>query len=55
MVFIFHFKDDLLGTKSRRELKENSIPTLSDNAPLPKTIKRAYRQIIEELTNNSGS
>lgn len=36
MVFIFHFKGELLRIKSWIELKENAIPTLFDHAPLPK-------------------
>ena len=56
MVLIFHFKGELTGIKSRRELKENAIPTSFDHAPLSKksrtSIKRlqnqANRQIIED-------
>ena len=39
MVFIFHFKGDLLGIKSRRESKENATLTLFDQASLPKKQK----------------
>ena len=48
MVFIFHSKGELLGIQSRRELKENSIPTLFDNAPLSKKINGPCRQIIKD-------
>ena len=50
MVPIFHFKGKLLGIKSRRELKENAIPTLFDHVPLPK--KR--RTSIERLQNQTN-
>ena len=47
MVFIFHFKVELLGIKSLRELKEYVIPTLFDHALLPKK----QRTSIERLQN----
>ena len=50
MVLIFHFKGELLGIKSRRELKENTIPTLFDHAPLPKKRKTS----IERLQNQTN-
>ena len=50
MVPISHFKGELLGIKSRRELKENAIPTLLDHVPLPK--KR--RMSIERLQNQTN-
>ena len=50
MVPIFHFKGDLLGIKSRRELKENAIPTLFDHVPLSK--KR--RMSIAQLQNQTN-
>ena len=37
---IFDFKGELLAIKSRRETKENAIPTLFDHALLPKSIER---------------
>ena len=37
---IFDFKGELLAIKSRREIKENAIPTLFDDALLPKSIER---------------
>ena len=49
MVFIFHFKGELLRIKSRRELKENAVPNLFDHVPLPK--KR--RTSIERLQNQT--
>ena len=47
---IFHFKGELLGIKSRRELNENIIPTLFDHAPLPKK----WRTSIERLQNQTN-
>ena len=52
----FHFNGKLLGIKSRRELKDNAIPTLFDHAPLPKQRRTSIgrlqiqtnRQIIED-------
>ena len=52
----FLFKGELLEIKSRRELKENAIPTLFDHAPLPNECRtsterlqnQTNRQIIED-------
>ena len=49
-VFIFHFKVELLGIKSQRELKENAIPTLFDHAPLPKKQRKSIEQ-VQNQTN----
>ena len=50
MVLIFHFKGDLLGIKSWRELKENAILTLFDHAPWP----WKHRTSIERLQNQAN-
>ena len=47
MVLIFHFRGELLGIKSRRELKENAIVTLFCHASLPPK-NQTTRQIIED-------
>ena len=48
--FFFHFKAELLGMKTRRELKKNAIPTLFDHGPLPKR----QRTSIERLQNQTN-
>ena len=50
MVPIFHFKGELLGIKSQRELKENAIPTLFDHVPLSKKRRTSIAQ-LQNQTN----
>ena len=50
MVLIFHFKGELIGIKSRRELKENAIPTSFDHAPLSKKSKTSIKR-LQNQTN----
>ena len=50
MVLIFHFKGELIGIKSRSELKENAIPTSFDHAPLSKKSKTSIKR-LQNQTN----